>query len=72
MQAFTGGGTTSYAVAIAGSPHTSRNDTESLILDAAREALAEEPFERITIDAIARRAYVSRTALYFYFPTSER
>jgi len=53
---------------IASSPHTSRNDTEALILDAARQALAEEPYERITIDAIARRAFVSRTALYFYFP----
>ena len=53
---------------IASTPHSSRNDTEALILDAAREALAEEPYERITIDAIARRAFVSRTALYFYFP----
>ena len=48
--------------------HPSRNDTERAILDAAREALDEEPYERITIDAIARRAFVSRTALYFYFP----
>ena len=55
-------------MAIASSPHSSHNDTESLILEAAREALAQEPFERITIDAIARRAFVSRTALYFYFP----
>ncbi|HZL55012.1 MAG TPA: TetR/AcrR family transcriptional regulator [Solirubrobacteraceae bacterium] len=46
---------------------SSRNDTEASILDAARAALSEEAYERITIDAIARRAFVSRTALYFYF-----
>jgi AcrR family transcriptional regulator len=46
----------------------SRNSTEESILEAAREALAEESYERLTIDAIARRAYVSRTAVYFYFP----
>jgi AcrR family transcriptional regulator len=47
---------------------SARNDTERSILDAAREALLEEPLERITIDAIAKRAFVSRTAVYFYFP----
>jgi AcrR family transcriptional regulator len=46
----------------------SRNATEESILDAARAALAEEPYDRLTIDGIARRAYVSRTAVYFYFP----
>jgi AcrR family transcriptional regulator len=45
----------------------SRNATEVAILDAAREALAEESFDKLTMDAIARRAYVSRTAVYFYF-----
>jgi TetR/AcrR family transcriptional regulator, ethionamide resistance regulator len=45
----------------------SRNATESAILDAAREALAELGYERMTIDAIAKRAFVSRTAVYFYF-----
>jgi AcrR family transcriptional regulator len=47
--------------------HT-RNATEESILEAARAALLEEPYERITIDGIARRAFVSRTAVYFYFP----
>ena len=45
----------------------SRNATEVAILDAARQALAEEPFDRLTMDAIAKRAFVSRTAVYFYF-----
>ena len=44
-----------------------RNATEDAILAAAREALAEGPHEDLTIDAIARRAYVSRTTVYFYF-----
>jgi AcrR family transcriptional regulator len=46
----------------------SRNATEESILAAARVALLEEPYERLTIDAIAKRAFVSRTAVYFYFP----
>lgn len=45
----------------------SRNATERAILDAARQALAEEPFDKLTMDAIAKRAFVSRTAVYFYF-----
>ena len=46
----------------------SRNATEEAILDAAREALADTPYRRLTMDMIAKRAFVSRTALYFYFP----
>jgi AcrR family transcriptional regulator len=45
-----------------------RNATEEAILAAARDALAEIGFGALTMDAIARRAYVSRTAVYFYFP----
>jgi TetR/AcrR family transcriptional regulator, ethionamide resistance regulator len=45
-----------------------RNATEEAILDAAREALAEKGFDALTMDAIARKAFVSRTAVYFYFP----
>ncbi len=44
-----------------------RNATEDAILAAAREALTEGPHEDLTIDAIARRAFVSRTTVYFYF-----
>jgi AcrR family transcriptional regulator len=52
----------------AGREQHSRNATEESILAAARDAVREEPYERITIDGIARRAFVSRTAVYFYFP----
>jgi TetR/AcrR family transcriptional regulator, ethionamide resistance regulator len=45
-----------------------RNATEEAILAAARDALAEKGFENLTMDAIARKAFVSRTAVYFYFP----
>ena len=45
-----------------------RNATEVAILAAARQALVEEPYDRLTMDGIARRAHVSRTAVYFYFP----
>jgi AcrR family transcriptional regulator len=45
-----------------------RNATERSILDAARELIAERGYEQTTIDAISRRAILSRTAIYFYFP----
>ncbi len=45
----------------------SRNATERAILDAGRQALAEEPYAKLTMEGIARRAFVSRTAVYFYF-----
>jgi AcrR family transcriptional regulator len=46
----------------------SRNPTEDAILEAARDALRSEPYDQVTIDDIARRAFVSRTTVYFYFP----
>ena len=48
-------------------PLASRNATERAILDAARQALAVESYEKLTMDGIAKRAFVSRTAVYFYF-----
>ena len=45
-----------------------RNATEEAILDAARDALADTEYRRLTMDVIAKRAFTSRTALYFYFP----
>ena len=45
-----------------------RNATEDGILAAARELLAEGTYDELTVDAMARRCYVSRTAVYFYFP----
>lgn len=44
-----------------------RNATESAILSAARAALAEDGFERLTMNGLAQRAFVSRTNVYFYF-----
>jgi AcrR family transcriptional regulator len=44
-----------------------RNPTEDAILAAAREMLTEGSHEDLTIDDIARRAFVSRTTVYFYF-----
>jgi len=45
-----------------------RNATEDAILAAARQAIAERPYDELTIDDFARRAFVSRTNVYFYFP----
>jgi TetR/AcrR family transcriptional regulator, ethionamide resistance regulator len=45
----------------------SRNATEEAIVGAARSALAELGYDGLTMDAIAKRAFVSRTAVYFYF-----
>lgn len=44
-----------------------RNGTEEAILAAARQIVDEHGYAGMTIDAIARRAFVSRTAVYFYF-----
>ena len=44
-----------------------RNATEDAILGAARESLVEDGYEKLTIDGIARRAFTSRTNVYFYF-----
>ena len=44
-----------------------RNATEDAILAAAREALVSDGYEKLTMDAIARRAFTSRTNVYFYF-----
>lgn len=44
-----------------------RNATEEAIVEAARGGLAELGYAGLTMDAIAKRAFVSRTAVYFYF-----
>jgi len=44
-----------------------RNETEAAILEAARTAIAEEGYDRLTMNGLAQRAYVSRTNVYFYF-----
>lgn len=45
-----------------------RNATEDAILEAARQALAEGSYDELRMEGIARRAFVSRTTVYFYFP----
>jgi AcrR family transcriptional regulator len=45
----------------------SRNPTEDAILEAARAALLEDGFDKLKMETIAKRAFVSRTAVYFYF-----
>lgn len=44
-----------------------RNETEAAILDAARAAIAQEGYDRLTMNGLAQRAFVSRTNVYFYF-----
>jgi AcrR family transcriptional regulator len=44
-----------------------RNETEAAILDAARQIIAEGGYDRMTMNGLAQRAYVSRTNVYFYF-----
>ena len=44
-----------------------RNATEDAILAAARRRCSRRPYDELTMDAIARRAFVSRTTVYFYF-----
>jgi AcrR family transcriptional regulator len=44
---------------------------ERALLDAFEELLGELPLSRISIDRIAERSGVSRTAFYFYFPSKE-
>ena len=44
-----------------------RNETEAAILDAARQIIAEGGYDRMTMNGLAQRAFVSRTNVYFYF-----
>ncbi len=44
---------------------------QQAILDAAEQLLATTPFSHLTMDDIASRAGLSRSALYFYFASKE-
>jgi AcrR family transcriptional regulator len=52
--------------------HQSRRRTREEVQQAVRgaliELLAERPFKDVTVDELARRAGLSRTAFYFYYP----
>jgi AcrR family transcriptional regulator len=45
----------------------SANETRKRILEAARQVLAKESEDRLSMDAIARRADVSRLTIYYQF-----
>src|ERR1700737_3283793 len=44
-------------------------DADRRLLDATRVEVAEAGYDRLTIDAVARRAGVARTTLYRRWPT---
>lgn len=48
-----------------------REERRQSILRAAREALQEEGFHRVTMDGIAERAEVSKGTVYLYFESKE-
>src|SRR6266545_7510963 len=45
-----------------------REEVQAAVRVALVELLAERPFKDVTIDELARRAGLSRTAFYFYYP----
>jgi AcrR family transcriptional regulator len=45
-----------------------REEVQAAVREALVELLAERPFKDVTIDELARRAGLSRTAFYFYYP----
>jgi AcrR family transcriptional regulator len=45
-----------------------REEVQAEVRVALVELLAERPFKDVTIDELARRAGLSRTAFYFYYP----
>src|SRR4051812_49271595 len=52
--------------------HASRRRTREEVQHAVRSALvellADRPFKDVTVDELARRGGLSRTAFYFYYP----
>ncbi len=49
-----------------------RMETRAALLDAARRAFAGDGYERTTVDEVARKAEVSKGAVYFHFPSKDR
>jgi AcrR family transcriptional regulator len=45
-----------------------REEVQEAVREALVELLAERPFKDVTVDELARRAGLSRTAFYFYYP----
>ena len=50
------------------SPRRTRAEVQEGVRAALIELLAERPFKDVTVDELARRAGLSRTAFYFYYP----
>ena len=48
-----------------------RNRSREEILTAARTVLLREGIAGITLDAVAKEVGVSKTALYYYFPSKD-
>ena len=48
-----------------------RSAREAVILDAARQIIAETSYNAMTMDDLAARAHVSKPTLYQYFPSKE-
>jgi AcrR family transcriptional regulator len=45
-----------------------REEVQQAVRTALAEMLAERPFKDVTVDELARRGGLSRTAFYFYYP----
>jgi TetR/AcrR family transcriptional regulator, ethionamide resistance regulator len=45
-----------------------RDEVQQSVRTALTELLAERPFKDVTVDELARRGGLSRTAFYFYYP----
>jgi TetR/AcrR family transcriptional regulator, ethionamide resistance regulator len=56
------------AVSQPASRRRTREEVQAAVRVALVELLAEKPFKDVTIDELARRAGLSRTAFYFYYP----
>jgi TetR/AcrR family transcriptional regulator, ethionamide resistance regulator len=52
-------------------PPTKGDRRERALLDSMEELLARRPLAEVSVDQVARRAGVSRTAFYFYFGSKE-
>ena len=51
-----------------GSRRRTRQEVQQAVREALVELLAERPFKDVTVDELARRGGLSRTAFYFYYP----
>ncbi|MDO5706879.1 MAG: TetR/AcrR family transcriptional regulator [Paracoccus sp. (in: a-proteobacteria)] len=50
-------------------PRGARRNTEAAVLDAAAELLAEEGFQKLTMEGVARRARAGKATVYRWWPS---